>query len=151
MEGGAPRSARQRTPTSSPEEPARRTTVQAVHAKLEARAVPRISPAGAKVTSVGYFGRAARSASLKRRGSCLSLIWEALIWEALTWEALTSEAPQIRTVSSSDVWKRLRPTDRPPNRLAARSAKLRVNSGRCRTLLSSRVIATRASARRRGY
>src|SRR6266851_7707095 len=114
MEGGAPRSARQRTPTSSPEEPASRTRVQSVHAKLEARAVPKISPAGATLTSVGYFGRAARSASLKRRSSCLSLTWEAL-----TSEAPTSETPDIRTVSSSDVWKRLRPTDRPPSKLAA--------------------------------
>src|SRR6267378_1540039 len=100
MEGGALRSARQRTPTSSPEEPARRTRVQSVHPKLEARAVPRISPAGAKATSVGYFGRAARSASLKRRSSCLSLIWEALTWEALTSEALTSEALTSEALTS---------------------------------------------------
>ena len=55
----------------------------------------------------------------------------------------------MRMVSVADVWKRLRATQRPPSSSAARTAKLRMNSGRCRMLLSSRASVTRASARRR--
>src|SRR5208283_4446442 len=84
-----------------------------------------------------------RAASLFRSPSAALCLFQTPEPDTVVLSAETT------TVSGSGVWKRQRAAEGLRNRLAARRTKLRMNSGRCNTVFSSRARVTRASARRR--